>query len=339
LYDKKLGGIDDELPRKRQKTNSRPNLLPVETGSVAYSIVHSVLNNMITKNIDTIAIFHETIESNKYKYNIEDRLGEYIFFECVIDPNDNSVSVDYIQKTPTFNGHQLIQIIDNLAATLQCSTVTLEDMSYVEYEFRLGDNKFSIKFPLYCFYILKSGKSWYNSFGYYGINYQFEIGNNAIWISKPYSVFLIDLLAYIERQSIDFHVIVEDHLKIMNKINEYLRSSSLISSYVASDGILLIITNIFNNLLFIAQSYNADININTLVTEFFAHISAIIKDFSEDEKKYLLLLHLNVCINIISAIMHNFVELKRQDFSIGESFLYYDCFDNGGDALVKTFDN
>lgn len=139
---------------------------------------------------------------------------------------------------------------------------------------------------------------------------------------------------------------------LRNKINEQSQDVFQIDIYVLNydDAISDAITKIFNALLFIVQQYNPEINENTPIHEIFQYINQIIKDnvqleyaqLEEDQlnlrKKYLLLLiFLNAFINIISNLMNYFVILKRENPAITWSFLYYDCFDNDGDQLVKTF--
>lgn len=42
-------------------------------------------------------------------------------------------------------------------------------------------------------------------------------------------------------------------------------------------------------------------------------------------------------MTIISNLINYFVIIRRENSAITWSFLYYDCFDNDGDQLVKTF--
>jgi len=389
---------DDEAIHKSKKsrpTLSRPNLLPFEKGSKSYKIISTQLQKII--NLTDITIEENLTRFNRietYVYDISELITDTSFLDFGIYPNNsNNIILNFLKKTNTLSGLQLLNWVTDLAVILQCGQISLEDASNIEYTFILDENtSFNIFFPLYCFYILQNGQSWYNTFGYYGTNYQYEVENNSTWISKSYQQFLIDLLSNftIEFQNMSEFILTinTDLPSVMtfnNRKEEYMASltKSLLSYFrlkskintlsqdvfkidiallTAYTGNLQdLITEVFNALLFIVQQYNPEINENTTIHEIFKYINQIIKDnaqlgndqfgnaqfgndqLSDDQleknrKKYaLLLIFLNIFMTIISNLINYFVIMRRENPAITWSFLYYDCFDNGGDQLVKIF--
>jgi len=96
----------------------------------------------------------------------------------------DTLKVEYIRKCSGASGTQLLQMISKIAKKEGLSYVTLDDKSRIE-----GICP-DYKIPLYLIYILSTGKSWYNAYGYVSRNYSREVANNKRYLDMKMHNFI-----------------------------------------------------------------------------------------------------------------------------------------------------
>ena len=94
------------------------------------------------------------------------------------DVKNSNIKVNMISKCYS-SGTLFLSKLENLAQLLNIKYIHLEDKSNLVFDC----NK-KIKIDLSLLYILSTGKSWYNSKGYFSSNYENEFDNNSKIINK-----------------------------------------------------------------------------------------------------------------------------------------------------------
>ena len=106
-------------------------------------------------------------------------------FNCLeLELLGDTLKVEYIRKCSGASGTQLLNMISNFAKKEGLTYVTLDDKSRIE-----GICP-DYKIPLYLIYILSTGKSWYNAYGYISRNYRREVANNSQYLDMKMHTFI-----------------------------------------------------------------------------------------------------------------------------------------------------
>ena len=99
----------------------------------------------------------------------------------------NFMKVEYVNKcNDRISGTQLLNIISKFAKDKgNITTIELQDTS------KLPKLCHRYDFPLYIIYILSTGKSWYNTYGYKSSTYEQEVRHNARLLNMNMEEFIL----------------------------------------------------------------------------------------------------------------------------------------------------
>ena len=108
------------------------------------------------------------------------------FLECLkLKFEGDTMKVDYLSKCSyRLSGSQTLGIVNKFAKESGLTTVKLKDKS------DLPGICYNYPIPLYILYILSTGKSWYNSYGYVSKTYASEIDHNRRLLNMRFSDFI-----------------------------------------------------------------------------------------------------------------------------------------------------
>lgn len=108
------------------------------------------------------------------------------FLECLkLKFDGDTMKVDYLSKcTHRLSGSQTLNIVNKFAKEVGITTVKLKDKS------DLPGICYNYPIPLYILYILSTGKSWYNSYGYVSKTYTSEVEHNRRLLTMKMSDFI-----------------------------------------------------------------------------------------------------------------------------------------------------
>lgn len=134
---------------------------------------------------------------NPLYYNIEEPYPGNVVVSSLDNPNNhclelnikgNYMKVEYVSKcNDIISGSQIIGIIQKFVKDKgNINAVELQDTSKLPNLCKRYD------IPLYIIYILSTGKSWYNSYGYKSANYDTEIRHNKRLLNMNIIDFMID---------------------------------------------------------------------------------------------------------------------------------------------------
>jgi hypothetical protein len=123
-------------------------------------------------------------ESSPNNFNVAHVDQPYLYcLELRID--GDIMKVDYISKCNyRISGTQILNIISNFVKDVGIRSVKLKDKSELPGLCR------NYNIPLYIIYILSTGKSWYNSYGYVSKKYDEEIVHNNKLLNMPMNEFV-----------------------------------------------------------------------------------------------------------------------------------------------------
>ena len=131
----------------------------------------------------------------------------------------NLMKVEYVNKcNDRISGTQLLNIISNFAKDNgTITTIELHDTS------KLSNLCYQYDFPLYILYILSTGKSWYNTYGYKSVNYEEEVSHNARLLNMPMDEFILQCnsLRFYPQDEEELREMMEEFYDVMNEHKFY----------------------------------------------------------------------------------------------------------------------
>lgn len=131
----------------------------------------------------------------------------------------NFMKVEYVNKcNDRISGTQLLNIISNFAKDNgTITTIELQDTS------KLPNLCYQYDFPLYILYILSTGKSWYNTYGYKSLNYEEEVSHNARLLNMPMDEFILQCnsLRFYPQDEEELREMMEEFYDVMNEHKFY----------------------------------------------------------------------------------------------------------------------
>ena len=142
------------------------------------------------------------------------------YLECLkLKIEGNDMKVDYLSKCSyRLSGSQTLAIVNKFAKEVGITTVKLKDKS------DLPGICYNYPIPLYILYILSTGKSWYNSYGYISKTYASEVEHNSRLLDMKIDDFikLCNSRRRIGRQSDEeLDEMIAGFFDVMNRSNFY----------------------------------------------------------------------------------------------------------------------
>lgn len=131
----------------------------------------------------------------------------------------NFMKVEYVNKcNDRISGTQLLNIVSKFAKENgTINTIELQDTS------KLPKLCYRYDFPLYIIYILSTGKSWYNTYGYKSTNYVNEVRHNARLLNMPMDEFILQCnsLRFYPQDEEELREMMEEFYGVMNQHKFY----------------------------------------------------------------------------------------------------------------------
>jgi hypothetical protein len=182
-------------------------------------IEDSIIESMRNFNVRTIERTEvEKIESNTY-------LVKFACSKFRVDYNTNSLHIVHLSKCGDLSGTKILYCIIFIGRLLRMNKIKLYDVSNI-------NTKSDCEYSLAKYYILLTGKSWYNSFGFVSnnhnsnIKYNEEIRNmnlESFFDNILYYNYIIDVLSKNEYHIHD--LTVRDAIYYLTQIMKFTRGS------------------------------------------------------------------------------------------------------------------